>query len=60
MLKIINKHKLQTGMQLYFILSSDAYSIGHHNEYLRISWTIIFVKILQEISGQKFTRDSEK
>jgi hypothetical protein len=30
--KIINNHLLQTGMQLYLILSCDDYSIGHHTQ----------------------------
>jgi hypothetical protein len=34
-LKIINKHILQTGMQLYLILSCDVYSIGHQIIFLR-------------------------
>ncbi len=32
-LKIINKHILQTGMELYFILSCNVYSIDHHSNY---------------------------
>jgi hypothetical protein len=45
-LKIINKHTLQTGMQLYLIFSCDIYFIGHHSTAIK--------KISEIVPGAKY------
>jgi hypothetical protein len=57
-LKIINKHILQTGMKLYLILSCDVYSIGHHYVTLLDTVTMAAIFQLQKMYFSPFNRHS--